>query len=171
MTCTTERLMDLAESHMRRAGYSGFSFRDLADEAGIRSASVHHHFPTKAMLAARVVRRAAERFATRVTPTAHETPEDAVAAYRSALRASLGPDGLMCLFGVLGAETGGLATEVSDEILAFSRNCVADLSRRLGGSDATQRAFQIIAVLEGGVMLARVYRNMEPFEHAAAALA
>src|SRR6478752_8675700 len=38
--------MDLAESHMRVAGYAGFSFRDLAAEIGIKSASVHHHFPT-----------------------------------------------------------------------------------------------------------------------------
>jgi AcrR family transcriptional regulator len=45
---TAERLMDLAEAHMRNGGYAGFSFRDLAAELGIKSASVHHHFPTKA---------------------------------------------------------------------------------------------------------------------------
>jgi hypothetical protein len=43
---TAERLMDLAEAHIRSAGYAGFSFRDLAAEIGIKSASVHHHFPT-----------------------------------------------------------------------------------------------------------------------------
>jgi len=54
---TAERLMDLAEAHIRRAGYAGFSFRDLAAEIGIKSASVHHHFPTKATMAAAVARR------------------------------------------------------------------------------------------------------------------
>ncbi|HTV36640.1 MAG TPA: TetR family transcriptional regulator [Xanthobacteraceae bacterium] len=39
--------MDLAEGHMRNAGYGGFSFRHLAAEIGIESASVHHHFPPK----------------------------------------------------------------------------------------------------------------------------
>jgi hypothetical protein len=29
-------MMDLAESHMRNAGYGGFSFRDLAAEIGIK---------------------------------------------------------------------------------------------------------------------------------------
>ena len=33
-----ERLMDLAESHMRNAGYGGFSFRDLA-QVGIALAT------------------------------------------------------------------------------------------------------------------------------------
>jgi TetR/AcrR family transcriptional repressor of nem operon len=37
---TAERLMDLAEAHIRSAGYAGFSFRDLAAEIGIKSASV-----------------------------------------------------------------------------------------------------------------------------------
>ena len=31
--------MDLAEAHIRNAGYGGFSFRDLAAEIGIKSAS------------------------------------------------------------------------------------------------------------------------------------
>jgi hypothetical protein len=31
--------MDLAEDHIRNAGYGGFSFRDLAAEIGIKSAS------------------------------------------------------------------------------------------------------------------------------------
>jgi AcrR family transcriptional regulator len=63
---TAERLMDLAESHMRHAGYGGFSFRDLAAEIGIKSASVHHHFPTKATMAAAVARRYADRFFAKV---------------------------------------------------------------------------------------------------------
>jgi hypothetical protein len=45
---TAERLMDLAEAHICNAGYGGISFRDLAAEIGIKSASVHHHFPTTA---------------------------------------------------------------------------------------------------------------------------
>lgn len=41
MNETAERLMDLAEARIRQAGYRGFSFRDLAAEIGIKSASVH----------------------------------------------------------------------------------------------------------------------------------
>src|ERR1700721_1374918 len=56
--------MDLAEAHIRSAGYGGFSFRALAAEIGIKSASVHHHFPTKATMAAAVAQRYADRFFT-----------------------------------------------------------------------------------------------------------
>jgi TetR/AcrR family transcriptional regulator, transcriptional repressor for nem operon len=53
---TAKRLMDLAEAHIRNGGYTGFSFRNLAAEVGIKSASVHHHFPTKVKMAAAVIR-------------------------------------------------------------------------------------------------------------------
>ena len=94
---TAERLMDLAEAHIRSAGYAGFSFRDLAAEIGIKSASVHHHFPTKASMAAAVARRYADRFFAAVARRPHETADDAVAAYRSTFKAVLDRDGLMCL--------------------------------------------------------------------------
>src|SRR6266851_2873660 len=103
-----ERLMDLAESHIRNAGYGGFSFRDLAAEIGIKSASVHHHFPTKATMAAAVARRYADRFLAAVVHQPNETAEEAIAMYRSAFRTALDRDGRMCLCGVLGAEAGGL---------------------------------------------------------------
>ena len=171
MNETAERLMDLAESHMRNAGYGGFSFRDLAAEIGIKSASVHHHFPTKATMAAAVARRYADRFFATVARSSDVTADEAIAAYRSAFKAALDRDGMMCLFGVLGAEAGGLSPEVANEILTFFRRCIEDLSQRIGGPDAEARAFQVIATLEGGMMLARAYQDASAFDQAAAGLA
>jgi TetR/AcrR family transcriptional repressor of nem operon len=170
MTETAERLMDLAEGHIRNAGYGGFSFRDLAAEVGIKSASVHHHFPTKAMMAAAVIRRYGERFFAVVARHPNESAEDAIAAYRSAFRAALSQDGLMCLCGVLGAEAGALSAEVAEETLSFFRRCIDDLSQRIGGSDAEARAFHVMATLEGGMMLARAYKNIEAFDQAVVGL-
>jgi len=54
-----------------------------------------------------------------------------------------------------------LSADVAEEILSFFRRCIDDLSQRIGGPDAEARAFQIMATLEGAVMLARVYRRIE----------
>jgi TetR/AcrR family transcriptional repressor of nem operon len=167
---TAERLMDLAEVHIRSAGYGGFSFRALAAEIGIKSASVHHYFPTKATMAAAVAQRYADRFFTAVAQLPRETADDAIAAYRSTFKAALDRDGLMCLFGVLGAEAGGLSPEIACEVLSFFRRCVEDLSHRIGGPDAEARAFQVIATLEGGMVLARAYQDNEVFDQAVAGL-
>jgi TetR/AcrR family transcriptional regulator, transcriptional repressor for nem operon len=167
---TAERLMDLAEVHIRHRGYGGFSFRELAAEIGIKSASVHHHFPTKAAMAAAVARRYRDRFLAAVAAQPNERAEDAIAAYRSAFREALDRDGQMCLCGVLGAEAGALSPDVAGEILSFFRRCIDDLSRRIGGPDAEARAFHVMATLEGGSILARVYGHIEAFDQAAAGL-
>jgi TetR/AcrR family transcriptional repressor of nem operon len=133
MNETAERLMDLAEARIREAGYRGFSFRDLAAEIGIKSASVHHHFPTKAGMAAAVARRYGDRFFEVVARRHDESGDDVIAIYRSAFRSAIERDGRMCLNGVLGAEAGGLPPEVVAEIEMFFRRCIDDLSSRIGG--------------------------------------
>jgi TetR/AcrR family transcriptional repressor of nem operon len=168
---TAERLMDLAESHIRNAGYGGFSFRELAAEIGIKSASVHHHFPTKATMAAAVARRYGDRFLAAVVGQPNETAEDAIAMYRSAFRAALDRDGRMCLCGVLGAEAGGLPPEVAEATRTFFRRCIEDLSHRMGGPDTRARALHVVATLEGGMVLARAFGSTEAFDQAAAGLA
>jgi TetR/AcrR family transcriptional regulator, transcriptional repressor for nem operon len=167
---TAERPMGLAEAHIRDAGYRGFSFRDLAAELGIKSASVHHHFPTKATMAAAVARRYGDRFLEAVAARPGESGEEAISVYRSAFRAALDRDGRMCLCGVLGAEAGGLPVEVAKEIRAFFRLCVRDLAERIDGDGAEARAFHVMATLEGGMILARAYGDIAAFDQATASL-
>lgn len=171
MSETATRLMDLAETHIRESGYGGFSFRELAAQIGIKSASVHHHFPTKAVMVAAVARRYGERFFEKVAPKPDETPADAIDSYKAAFRDGFVEDGLMCLYGVLGTETGALTPEVSEEIVAFFRHSIDDLSRRIGGAESRERAFNVMATLEGGLMLARAYGDVTAFDHAVASLA
>ncbi len=170
MSKTADRLMDLAEARIREAGYRGFSFRDLAAEIGIKSASVHHHFPTKARMAAAVARRYGERFFELVGRRDGETPDDVVAIYRAIFRQEIERDGRMCLNGMLGAEAGGLPPEVVDEIETYFRRCIDDLSRRIGGPNAIGRAFHVMATLEGGLILARACGDISAFDHATASL-
>src|SRR5260370_7073102 len=137
--------MDLAEAHIRHAGYRGFSFRDLAAELVIKSPSVHQHFPTKATLAAAVVRRYGDRFLATVASRPNETGDDAISAYRSAFRKALERDGRMCLCGVLGAEAGVLTPEVVEEIQSFFRRGIDDLTQRIGGPQPEPRALPRLA--------------------------
>ena len=51
------QLLDAAQRLVQTRGHNGFSFRDLSLEVGIRTASIHYHFPTKTDLAVALVRR------------------------------------------------------------------------------------------------------------------
>lgn len=54
---TRTQLLDAAQRLVQTRGHNGFSFRDLSDEVGIRTASIHYHFPTKTDLAVALVQR------------------------------------------------------------------------------------------------------------------
>lgn len=54
---TSEKILDTAQSLIVAGGYNGFSYADISDAVGIRKASIHHHFPTKAELVLALVER------------------------------------------------------------------------------------------------------------------
>ena len=117
-------ILDAAEKRMREGGFHACSFREIANDVGIRSASVHHHFRTKTDLAASLV----ARYETKVLKAIGD-PEDErdltskLAAMRAAFRTGLKRGDGMCLGGVF-------ATETSQPAVA-SRDCDAALFRRL----------------------------------------
>ena len=57
MSEVAQALMDAAERRMRIGGFNAFSFREIAADVGVKSSSVHYHFPTKEKLAAAVIHR------------------------------------------------------------------------------------------------------------------
>lgn len=170
MASKAEAILDAAERRIRDAGYNGFSFRDLAADVGVKSASVHHHFPTKTVLAAAVARRYADRFLAAV----EDEPDDRiVAAWRSAFRRALYEDGRMCLCGVLGAEAGALPQEVAAEARRFFERGAEGLARAYGAPGEAARAagLAVLATLQGAMLVARALDDPTAFDAATQGLA
>lgn len=63
---TRSHLLASAEILLRTKGYAAFSYADLAEEIGIKKASIHHHFPTKEGLAVAIVEGYLHRFKTQL---------------------------------------------------------------------------------------------------------
>jgi TetR/AcrR family transcriptional repressor of nem operon len=76
----------------------------------------------------------------------------------------------MCLCDVLGAEAGVLPPEVVQEIQSFFRRCIDDLARRVGGLEGEAQAFQVMATLEGGTMLAQYLPGYRALDQAVASI-
>lgn len=53
---TAAKILTVAQDLLQRKGFNGFSYRDLAAEIGIKTSSIHYHFPTKDDLALNLVR-------------------------------------------------------------------------------------------------------------------
>lgn len=158
-------IMDAAELRIRSRGYNGFSFRDIAGDVGIKSASVHHHFPTKTDLAVAVARRYRQRFEASVAED-EACGKPRVWAWRDAFRRSLSEDGLMCLCGILAVEGDALPEPVAVEARLFLQGGI----EAIGQGDNTTGS-RILAQFEGAMLLARSLGEVSVFDRATEGIA
>jgi TetR/AcrR family transcriptional repressor of nem operon len=149
---TRTALLDLAEELAQTRGLNAFSFQDLADGIGIRTASVHHHFPSKEDLGRAIMERYRVRF------------NASVEAISSRTRV---PRRRLELFAELFREYATLPPSVQREVRAFYEETEAWLSQVLsegrdegalrfeGSPSSVARTF--LATLEGAMIAARTF--------------
>jgi len=164
ITDTREKIMAAARRMVQARGYNALSFRELAAEIGIKSASVHYHFPTKGDLGAALAHRYTEDADDIFEGFLADAParEACFRNYTKVFRAALVDDNRMCLCGIMAAEHQDLPAQVSAEVDRFTDLNVRWLmkalsSRRPDASDdeLRQQALAIFAAIEGAQLLAR----------------
>jgi len=165
MTDRRTQILDAAEAAFRRGGFDATSFRDVAAEVGIKSASVHHHFPTKADLGAAVVRRYADRFLEALGAPKAAPATAQARALAGAYREALDRGGAACLCAVLGAAPGALPETVREEIRGFFARLTAWAEAALRVDAATAQA--VVAKLQGAMILTLNLDGPSPLEAAA----
>jgi TetR/AcrR family transcriptional repressor of nem operon len=164
MTDTKESIMSTARLAVQARGYNALSFREIAKEVGVKSASVHYHFPTKGDLGAAL----AQRYTADLTAyldgllEEFEDKKSRLARYTELFRLPLLKENRMCMCGIMAAEYGDLPPEVRVEVDKFTdanvRWLVEVLTRRKGAADAAsigQQALAIFAAIEGAQLIAR----------------
>ena len=159
---TRERILATARSVAQTRGYGGLSFRDLAQDVGIKAASVYHYFPTKAELGAAVAKRYWEDSAAVLEAlSAGSDPLDALRRYPGTFRLALENENRMCMCSYMAAEYDDLPEQVQKEVQTFNDVNVAWLRRMLseasvvGADEADARARAIFAAVAGAQLIAR----------------
>ncbi|WP_428651497.1 TetR/AcrR family transcriptional regulator [Roseibium sp.] len=177
-TDTKTALLDSAEHASRARGFDGFSYADLAEAVGIRKASIHYHFPTKAALSAALMDRyhaCLERTCAQID-SRHETAAGRLKALIDFYRDALNGGKTLCLCVSFIASRESLTDDVKAKISAF-RKMMIDWIRDvyvLGSADKTiagitdpaQEARATLALLEGAHLAARSDETIEVFDEA-----
>ena len=172
MTDTRETLLDTAEAAIRLRGYHAVSFRDLADELGIKSSSVHYYFRQKEDLGLALVARYSQRFFADVDATAAnaETAVARLRAFAAVYRNALVGSDRICLCGMLGSESSGLPDALAAAVAEFFQANIAWLSdalpSMLPAAERRKRANHMVAALQGAMMLANSLGNHKLFDQA-----
>jgi TetR/AcrR family transcriptional repressor of nem operon len=176
---TAERILDVAQRLVQTRGFNAFSYADLAARLGIRKASIHHHFPTKAELGRRLMARYHDGFRAvleeidRGGEGAHRKLQAYARLYLSVLR----DEDRMCLCGMLAADFKTLAAPLRNAVKEFFDLNEAWLTRVLEeGRKAKQVRFEgpaqvqarlLVSGLEGAMLVARTYGDLPRFQEAA----
>ena len=169
---SSDRILLVATRIAQAHGYGGLNLRTLAEEVGIKAASLYHHFPSKADLAAAVARRYWEDSAATLEALSATIldPTDCLRRYPETFRKSLENDNRMCLSSFMTAEYDDLPDVVKTEVQTFSEVNVAWLAKLLvaagivSSKDAKKRANAIFAAVAGAQLMARGRSDIKLFD-------
>ncbi len=164
---TAAKILTVAQDLLQRKGFNGFSYRDLAAEIGIKTSSIHYHFPTKDDLALNLVRNYRQIFQIELQKISaqDEVPAQQLADYVRLYGQNIEQANKFCLCGMLAAEISALSPEVKQEIQLFFRDNEAWLKQLIergkqqgefnSNHSSQLLANQLIATLEGAMLVAR----------------
>jgi TetR/AcrR family transcriptional repressor of nem operon len=171
---TYMQIVNSALTLVQKRGYNAFSFNDISQLIGIKTASIHYYFPTKADLAKVVVKKHADMLCSVID----QVTSNSNLSYRKMLETIIDSifavtyrdNHKMCLGGMLGADYDTLPVPVQDELKDFFKRIQAGLKSLLkkasesgkfkikkGGIDNEVKA--ILIMIEGSILLARVYSD------------
>jgi len=155
-------IMDAAERRMQQAGFAGFSFREIAADVGIKSSSVHYHFPTKEDLAAAVIRRWAEYTSELIDKELEKDP-DPVRVWTKAFRGTAFSEARMCPCTVLGAASQNLPEPVAKEVKGFFKMCQGKL---VAEGLSPGNAAEVLSTITGALVLANALGDTAEYDRA-----
>ncbi len=174
---TAERILQAAEALMINRGYSAFSYADISESIGIRKASIHHHFPTKAGLAIAVLKdhRKLLLEGTKLLEQQIKNPLARIQAYVQHWEGCIRDHSMtFCVAALLGAELPSLPEEVQREICLHFKTLSEWLEKTLKAGvkerviklqePATTEAQFLMAVVHGAMLSARAAGTCNVFK-------
>lgn len=154
-----EQIIESATRMIRSGGYNAFSFREIADEVGIKSSSVHHYFRRKEDLAIAVAKRYSDAFLNALgDPERFENSKSVIDHYSKIITKAFKSSGKACLCGILSHESPMMPESVTREIASFVDKSIDWLTAALNfksnrkNSDALLTKARVIYVAFSGAM-------------------
>jgi len=176
LSTTAEDILRSARALIVAGGYDGFSYADISDVVGIRKASIHHHFPSKADLVRTLVARYRAEAEAGIAELERSVsdPGAQLEAYVGYWEACIGDASApICVCALLAAQIPVLPEAVAHEVRAHFRSLSAWLTSvlergarqgrlRLNGT-ARGEAETFMATVHGAMLSARAYGDPKMF--------
>ena len=173
---TSSQILDSARTLILAGGYHSFSYADISKVVGIRSASIHHHFPAKVDLVRTLVSRYRQEALAGLAHLERQIPDpvDQLRAYTGYWEACFADNSApFCVCALLAGQIPVLPEEVALEVRAHFQTLSDWLTRTLErGAEAGQlrltgtpraEAEAFMAAVQGAMLSARAYGDSAAF--------
>ena len=170
MNDTKTKILDLAERLTQQRGFGGFSYLDLADQIGIKAASIHYYFKSKDDLAVALVTRTHEQHAKGFQDINAniKNPKKRLEAVIQYFQGYV-EDDKFCLCGMMAAELYYATPDVHtllDKYFADFEAWIAKQFKEIGHENAKIQALSFLSALEGSLLLARLRHDPKIIQNA-----
>lgn len=165
-----DQILDYAQTLVQTRGFNAMSYRDLADEIGIKTSSIHYHFPSKEDLALALIDRYRDAFKAALAGIDAETSDPSVRFKRFVnLFVETVRAGKICLCGMFASDMITLPDSAQVQVRHFfaeNEEWLAGLLKagrdagkfKFDGSPRTE-AETIFSMLEGAMIAARLFND------------
>nr|WP_180166612.1 TetR/AcrR family transcriptional regulator [Stenotrophomonas sp. SbOxS2]NYT99465.1 TetR/AcrR family transcriptional regulator [Stenotrophomonas sp. SbOxS2] len=169
---TRAQIVGAARQLIQTRSYLGFSFQDLADQVGIRKASLYHHFPTKEALGIEVLREVGQSF--REWAAEPRAADVALDAYFRMCRQVMKAGAAVCPAGALAPGWDCINEDLRQTVRELRSAQVMWLTGVLGALlhnakpsvSASALAAYVFAACQGALLSARMTGQIEDFDEA-----
>ena len=164
---TRQRILDSAQRLTQTRSFHGFSFQDIADEVGVRKASLYHHFDSKDEVAVAMLKRAADWVRAELKKTEELEPKERLEAYFDIFHQIYGKGERMCPGGSFAAVFDAVSSPVQTAVHRFAKmhvDWLEDVVRdgveqgqfTIGDQRPRDVAAQIAAAVQGALLVGRL---------------
>ncbi len=173
---TFDEILNSARALIIQGGYNGFSYADISEVVGIRKASIHHHFPSKADLVRELVTRYRKEAEAGISALEKNIPDPAgqLRAYTGYWeKCIMDATAPICVCALLAGQIPVLPEEVAHEVRAHFRTLSAWLASVLKrgveqgairlSADPEAEAETLLATVHGAMLSARAYGDGSAF--------
>jgi AcrR family transcriptional regulator len=112
---TREAIIALADELIRERGYNAFSYHDLSRALGIKTASIHYHFPKKSDLGIAVVQDQLTKIQALKQQLADKSPLEKLEGFLS-IYSKIRKENKVCLVGSLATDLHSVDEAVGEEL-------------------------------------------------------
>lgn len=168
---TADKIIDTATELLQQRGFNAFSYSDISKLIGIKTASIHYHYPSKNELGKTVMSKYRERHQAAMykIDSEFDSPLKKIQAFTQLFKCTFGRDYKMCPCAMLTTDIATLPDSIQDEVQGFYTDneswlaAVLDDGRqqKIFTFDASpaECAKTLFAAFEGAMLSARAFED------------